>query len=166
MTTERKLGNNGLRTPPLILGGNVFCGLSIRGFLPHPRCLCRGRGRMIDTADVYSAWKPGNQGGESETIIGEWLAARGRRDDVLIATKVGMEVGGSKGLASCRGLSRVPRHRLQRLRTDHIDLHFAHRMTPTRRWRRRSKPSTSSSKSGKVRTSARRTTKPHDSNRP
>jgi len=67
-------------------------------------------GRMIDTADVYSAWKPSNQGGESETIIGEWLVNRGRRDDVLIATKVGMEVGGNRVLHR-RGSSRVPRHR-------------------------------------------------------
>jgi aryl-alcohol dehydrogenase-like predicted oxidoreductase len=61
-----------------------------------------GGGQMIDTADVYSVWVPGHQGGESETIIGEWLAKRGRRDDVLIATKVGMELDGHSGLSTER----------------------------------------------------------------
>lgn len=84
-----------------------------------------GGGRMIDTADAYSAWVPGNRGGESETIIGRWLAARGRRDDVLIATKVGWELGGDKGL-SPQQIDRRVEACLQRLGIDHIDLLFAH----------------------------------------
>jgi aryl-alcohol dehydrogenase-like predicted oxidoreductase len=80
---------------------------------------------MIDTADGYSRWVPGHTGGESESIIGEWLHGRGRRDDVLIATKVGSEVFGSRGLAPERIASAVEGS-LKRLRTDYIDLYFAH----------------------------------------
>ena len=127
MITERTLGTSGLRTPPLILGGNVF-GWTVDRAASFPilDAFIAGGGRMIDTADVYSSWVPGNQGGESETIIGAWLAARGRRDDVLIATKVGMEVGGSKGLAPSR-IATCVEASLKRLRTDYIDLYFAHR---------------------------------------
>jgi len=130
MTTERKLGKSGLRTPLLILGGNVF-GWTIDPAASFPilDAFIAGGGRMIDTADVYSAWKPGNQGGESETIIGEWLVNRGRRDDVMIATKVGMEVGGSKGLAPARIVA-CAEASLKRLRTDYIDLYFAHKDDP------------------------------------
>jgi aryl-alcohol dehydrogenase-like predicted oxidoreductase len=80
---------------------------------------------MIDTADMYSTWVPGHKGGESESIIGAWVAARRRRDDVLIATKVGMEIGGTKGLSPKRIASAVE-DSLRRLRTDYIDLYFAH----------------------------------------
>jgi aryl-alcohol dehydrogenase-like predicted oxidoreductase len=80
---------------------------------------------MIDTADVYASWAPGNSGGESESIIGAWLARRGRRDDVLIATKVGAEMGGSRGLAPNR-IAAAADASLKRLRTDYIDLYFAH----------------------------------------
>lgn len=130
LTTERKLGNSGLKTPPLILGGNVF-GWTVDRAAAFPLldAFVAGGGRMIDTADIYSAWVPGNKGGESETIIGAWLTARGRRDDVLIATKVGMEVGGGKGLAPARIVAAVEGS-LKRLRTDHVDLYFAHRDDP------------------------------------
>ena len=94
MVELRTLGASGLRTPPLILGGNVFGWTADRAasFAILDRFVAAG-GTMIDTADTYSAWAPGNKGGESETIIGEWLARRGRRDDVLIATKVGFDGG-------------------------------------------------------------------------
>lgn len=130
MTSERQLGNTGMSTPPLVLGANVFgwtadepTSLSILD------AFVAGGGRMIDTADMYSAWVPGNQGGESETIIGNWLTKRGQRDDVLIATKVGMEMGGSKGLAPARIASAIE-DSLRRLKTDYIDVYFAHQDDP------------------------------------
>jgi aryl-alcohol dehydrogenase-like predicted oxidoreductase len=130
MTLERQLGNSGLTTPPLILGGNVF-GWTADANTSHAilDAFVAGGGRMIDTADVYSAWAPGNRGGESETIIGSWLSARGRRDDVLIATKVGWELQGDTGLAP-EQIDRRVEASLQRLGTDSIDLLFAHRDDP------------------------------------
>jgi aryl-alcohol dehydrogenase-like predicted oxidoreductase len=123
----RKLGDSGLVTPPLILGGNVFgwtadqpTSFSILD------AFIAGGGRMIDTADMYSAWVPGNQGGESESVIGAWLKARARRDDVLVATKVGMELAGTKGLAPER-IARSIDASLRRLQTDYVDLYFAHK---------------------------------------
>lgn len=131
MTNERRLGNSGLTTPPLILGGNVFGWTADEG-TSHAilDAFVAGGGRMIDTADVYSAWAPGNRGGESETIIRSWLAARGRRDDVLIATKVGWELQGEAGLAPEQMERRVEAS-LQRLGIDCIDLLFAHRDDPS-----------------------------------
>jgi aryl-alcohol dehydrogenase-like predicted oxidoreductase len=130
---ERRLGASGLTTPPLILGGNVF-GWTADRTTSHSvlDAFVNGGGRMIDTADSYSSWVPGNTGGESESIIGAWLHARGRRDDVLIATKVGAEVFGSRGLAPER-IAPAVEGSLERLRTDYIDLYFAHyddRQTP------------------------------------
>lgn len=127
---ERKLGSSGLTTPPLILGGNVFGWTADQATsFSILDAFLAGGGRMVDTADVYSSWAPGNQGGESETIIGAWLANRGRRDDVLIATKVGMQMGGGQGLAPDRIATAVEAS-LKRLRTDHIDLYFAHKDDP------------------------------------
>ena len=126
MVNERRLGASGLTTPPLILGGNV-CGWTAdrQASFAILDAFVDGGGRMIDTADSYSTWVPGNRGGESESIVGAWLRQRGRRDDVLIATKVGAEMGGTKGLAPARIAAAVDGS-LQRLGTDHIDLYFAH----------------------------------------
>ena len=123
---ERTLGASGLSTPPLILGGNVF-GWTADRATSHKvlDAFVAGGGRMIDTADAYSTWVPGHQGGESESIIGEWLQARGRRDDVMIATKVGADMYGSRGLAPER-IAKAVDASLARLRTDYIDLYFAH----------------------------------------
>jgi aryl-alcohol dehydrogenase-like predicted oxidoreductase len=123
MLRLRRFGSGGLMIPPLILGGNVFgwTADSARSFAILDAFVAGG-GRMIDTADVYSAWVPGNKGGESETIIGDWLAQRGRSDHVLIATKVGAQ----GGLSAANIESRV-NGCLKRLRVDHIDLLFAHR---------------------------------------
>ncbi len=111
---------------PLVLGGNTFGWTSDRdaSFAVLDAFVDAG-GRSIDTADSYSAWVPGNSGGESETIIGEWLASRGHRDRVVIATKV-------YSLATRPGLSAANIHAavddsLARLKTDYLDLYYAHR---------------------------------------
>jgi aryl-alcohol dehydrogenase-like predicted oxidoreductase len=82
---------------------------------------------MIDTADVYSKWIPGHVGGESETIIGNWLAKRGHRDKILIATKLGVEMGPGEGGLSKAYMQRAVERSLKRLQTDYIDLYQAHR---------------------------------------
>ena len=111
---------------PVMLGGNVFGWTADReeGFRVLD-AFVDGGGRSIDTADVYVAWIPGNSGGESETIIGEWLASRKRRDDVVIATKVG-SLASRKGL-SAANIEAAAEDSLRRLQTDRIDLYFAHR---------------------------------------
>lgn len=127
MTLERRLGATDLKIAPLVLGGNVFGWTADRAasFVVLDAFVAGG-GTMIDTADVYSAWAPGHSGGESETMIGEWLRASGRRDDVLIATKVGMLPGeGGEKLAPAR-IAAACDASLGRLGTDRIDLYFAH----------------------------------------
>ncbi len=123
----RTLGATDLATPPMILGGNVF-GWTIdraTSFRILDAFVDLG-GTMIDTADVYSAWVDGHRGGESETIIGEWLKASGKRDRVLLATKVGMLPGdGGEKLAPAR-IAAAADASLARLGTDRIDLYYAH----------------------------------------
>lgn len=127
----RPLGNAPFKVSPLTFGGNVFGwtadeAMSFRlldGFVAAGF-------NFIDSADVYSRWHPGNQGGESETIIGKWLKARGNRDQVIIATKFGMEMAPDR-----KGLSRAYMFRsvedsLRRLQTDYIDLYQSHRDDP------------------------------------
>jgi aryl-alcohol dehydrogenase-like predicted oxidoreductase len=127
MSERRRLGASDLETPAMVLGGNVF-GWNVdqaTGEAILDRFIERG-GTMVDTADVYSAWIPGNHGGESETMIGAWLKASGKRDKVLIATKVGMLPGeGGKGLAPAR-IAAACDASLKRLGVDCIDLYFAH----------------------------------------
>ena len=129
--TMRTIGRTDLRTPPLVLGGNVF-GWTAKGedaFRILDRFVAAG-GTMIDTADVYSAWVPGNQGGESETLIGEWLKRRGGRKGVLIATKVGMLAGeGGDRLEPAR-IAAAAEASLKRLGIDEIDLYYAHQEDP------------------------------------
>ncbi len=124
---KRKLGRLGPEVPPIILGGNVY-GWTVdeaAAFHQLDRALDAGL-NCIDTADVYSRWVPGHQGGESETIIGKWLAKTGRRKDVLIATKVGMDMGdGKKGLSPAY-IEQAVEASLRRLQTDYIDLYQAH----------------------------------------
>jgi len=127
MSALRELGASGLMTPPLVLGGNVFGWTADKAtsFRILDRFVERG-GVMIDTADVYSAWIPGHQGGESESILGEWLRTSGKRDQVLIATKVGMLDGeGGAKLAPTR-IAAAAEASLRRLGIDAIDLYFAH----------------------------------------
>ncbi|MFS0770693.1 aldo/keto reductase [Sphingomonas sp. 1P08PE] len=127
MMTLRRLGSTDLKIAPLVLGGNVFGWTADReaGFAVLD-AFVDGGGTMIDTADVYSAWIDGHSGGESETMIGEWLRASGKRDKVQIATKVGMLPGeGGEKLASAR-IAAACDASLRRLGTDRIDLYYAH----------------------------------------
>jgi aryl-alcohol dehydrogenase-like predicted oxidoreductase len=127
LTELRRLGATELKIAPLVLGGNVF------GWTADERtsfaildAFVDAGGTMVDTADVYSSFVPGNVGGESETVIGNWLTRRGRRDDVQIATKVGMKMADGGGL-SAAWIERAAEDSLRRLKTDYIDLYFAHR---------------------------------------
>lgn len=127
----RKLGQSGLSVAPFALGGNVFGWTAdeAMSFKILDAFVAAGF-NLIDTADVYSRWAPGHQGGESETIIGRWLRRSGNRDKVLIATKVGMEMGlDAKGLSRSYILRAVERS-LQRLQTDRIDLYQSHQDDP------------------------------------
>src|SRR2546421_10305646 len=111
-----------LSVSPLCLGGNVFGWTAdeAESFAVLDAYVAGG-GNFIDTADVYSAWVPGNEGGESETVIGNWLASRGNRSDIVIATKVGAHPS-YKGLSAATIKSAVDAS-LGRLRTDYIDLY-------------------------------------------
>lgn len=127
MTQTRELGASGLSTPPLVFGGNVFGWTADKAtsFRLLDRFAEAG-GTLIDTADVYSRWVPGHQGGESEAIIGEWLKASGKAGKVQVATKVGMLEGeGGSGLAPSR-IAAACDASLQRLGVESIDLYFAH----------------------------------------
>jgi aryl-alcohol dehydrogenase-like predicted oxidoreductase len=127
----RMLGNSGLAVAPLALGGNVFGWTAdeATSFKVLDAFVASGL-NLIDTADVYSRWIPGHQGGESETVIGKWLKSRGKRSRVIIATKVGIEMGaGEQGLSRAYILRAVERS-LQRLNTDYIDLYQSHRDDP------------------------------------
>ncbi|MGV9576837.1 aldo/keto reductase [Streptomyces sp. NPDC003509] len=125
MTSLRPLGSSSLQVFPLALGGNVFGWTADeeRTFAILDAYVAAG-GNFIDTADSYSAWIPGNEGGESETLIGKWLAARSRRDDVVIATKVGAHPS-YKGLSPTT-IKAAAEASLRRLGTDHIDLYYTH----------------------------------------
>jgi aryl-alcohol dehydrogenase-like predicted oxidoreductase len=128
---KRRLGKSDLYVAPLCLGGNVFGWtadeeMSFRlldGFIDAGF-------NFIDTADVYSKWAPGHHGGESETIIGDWLKRRGKRDDVIIATKVGSEMGPRKKGLSKAYIAQAAEDSLRRLGTDYIDLYQSHRDDP------------------------------------
>lgn len=127
----RKLGRSGPAVPPIMLGGNVY-GWTLSEadtFRQLDRAIDAGL-NFIDTADVYSRWVPGHQGGESETILGRWFAKSGRRKDVILATKVGIEMGeGKKGL-SAKYIQQAAEDSLRRLQSDVIDLYQAHRDDP------------------------------------
>jgi aryl-alcohol dehydrogenase-like predicted oxidoreductase len=126
---HRPLGRSGLSTAPLVFGGNVF-GWTADEATSHRLldAFVDGGFNAVDTADVYSAWVPGHVGGESEGVIGRWLKARGRRDDVLILTKVAMWPA-QKGL-SAANITAAVEGSLKRLQTDHIDLYQSHEDDP------------------------------------
>lgn len=126
----RRLGKSDLKVAPLVLGGNVF------GWTADEQTSFKlldafidGGFNLVDTADVYSRWAPAG-GGASEKVIGAWLAQGGKRDKVLIATKLGSEMGeGMKGL-SAKYMVEAVEASLKRLQTDHIDLYQSHRDDP------------------------------------
>lgn len=125
---KRKLGNTELYTAPIVFGGNVF-GWTINEAESHAildEFLELGF-NTIDTADVYSRWVEGNQGGESETIIGNWMKARGNRDKVTIITKVGLDVGQGEIDLSEQHILKACDDSLRRLQIDTIDLYLTHR---------------------------------------
>ncbi|MFF0097453.1 aldo/keto reductase [Streptomyces canus] len=121
----RKLGSSDLEVFPLSLGGNVFGWTAdeSQSFAVLDAYAAAG-GNFLDTADSYSAWVDGNSGGESETVIGKWLAARGNRDDLVIATKVSQHPD-FPGLTATN-IKAAADASLQRLGTDHIDLYYTH----------------------------------------
>ncbi|MER5477515.1 aldo/keto reductase [Streptomyces sp. NPDC002734] len=125
MSELRKLGTSGLEVFPLALGGNVF------GWTADEResfavldAYTAAGGNFVDTADSYSAWVEGNEGGESETVIGRWLKARGNRSEVVVATKVSQHPQ-YRGL-SAANIRAAAEASLRRLGTDHIDLYYTH----------------------------------------
>ncbi|SDD81844.1 Predicted oxidoreductase [Mucilaginibacter pineti] len=124
---QRELGTSGLKTAPLFFGGNVF-GWTVKGAdtaLLLDAFLDAGF-NAIDTADAYSVWVPGNKGGESETEIGKWLKQSGKRDKVLIATKVGAELAANKKGLKKEYIIKAAEDSLQRLQTDYVDLYQSH----------------------------------------
>jgi aryl-alcohol dehydrogenase-like predicted oxidoreductase len=124
---KRKLGNSGLEVFPLAFGGNVFGWTAdeAMSFKILDAFVDSGF-NFIDTADVYSKWAPGNQGGESEAILGKWLKRPGNRKKVILATKVGMEMGPNKKGLSRAYIFRAVEDSLKRLQTDYIDLYQSH----------------------------------------
>lgn len=123
---KRTLGKTELNIAPIAFGGNVF-GWTIdekKSFKILDQFVESGF-NFIDTADVYSRWVPGNNGGESETIIGKWLKKQHKRHDIIIATKVGSDMGQGKSLKKDYIINEVE-HSLSRLQTDYIDLYFSH----------------------------------------
>jgi aryl-alcohol dehydrogenase-like predicted oxidoreductase len=122
----RRLGRTDLRIPPLVFGGNVFGWTAdkARSFALLDRLAEAGL-NTIDTADIYSAWAPGNKGGESETIIGEWLAKSGKRASTVIITKVGGPGGRKKGLTA-DSIVQGCEASLKRLGVETIDLYLSH----------------------------------------
>ncbi|MHC2992170.1 alcohol dehydrogenase [Pontibacter sp. HJ8] len=124
---QRRLGNTELHTAPIVLGGNVF-GWTLNeqesfGILDE---FVNLGFNTVDTADAYSRWAQGNEGGESETIIGNWMKARGNRDEVTIITKVGSDMGQGHKDISAKHILKAADDSLRRLQTDHIDLYLTH----------------------------------------
>ncbi|MFM2477918.1 aldo/keto reductase [Celerinatantimonas sp. MCCC 1A17872] len=124
----RKLGQSSIEIAPIVFGGNVFGWTADeqQSFKLLDALVDLGI-NMVDTANVYSAWAPGHVGGESESIMGRWFAKSGKRDKVVVATKVGMPMGdGSEGLKKDY-IIKSAEESLKRLQTDHIDLYYAHK---------------------------------------
>jgi aryl-alcohol dehydrogenase-like predicted oxidoreductase len=128
---KRKLGNSSLEVAPLALGGNVF-GWTVdepTAFQLLNAFVTAGF-NLVDTADIYPRWVPGNVGGESETMIGNWLKRSGKRQQVIVATKVGMEMGPNKKGLSRDYIMRSAEDSLRRLQSDYIDLYQSHEDDP------------------------------------
>jgi aryl-alcohol dehydrogenase-like predicted oxidoreductase len=127
----RKLGSSGIEVAPLAFGGNVFGWTADEATSFRLLDAFVGAGfNLVDTADVYSRWVPGNKGGESESILGKWLKRGGNRDRVVLATKVGMELAPDKKGLSRDYIFRAADDSLARLQTDRIDLYQSHKDDP------------------------------------
>jgi aryl-alcohol dehydrogenase-like predicted oxidoreductase len=124
----RALGRSGLQVAPLMLGGNVFGWTAdeATSFRILDRYVAAG-GNFIDTADVYSRWAAGHTGGESETILGRWLQRSGKRDEIVLATKVGMDMGGGKQGLRPEYIRQAVEASLTRLQVETIDLYQSHK---------------------------------------
>ncbi len=123
---KRTLGKTGIEVPPLTIGGNVFGWTVDEATSQLLLDNFKSQGlNFIDTANTYSSWVPGNKGGESETIIGNWMKQRGNRSELIIATKCGSEMNGKKGLGKSY-IIECAEESLKRLQTDYIDLYQAH----------------------------------------
>ncbi|AZP44505.1 MULTISPECIES: aldo/keto reductase [Rahnella] len=125
--SKRELGRSGIQVPLLTFGGNVF-GWTVDQAASFNLldALLDHKLNFIDTADVYSSWVEGNKGGESETIIGNWLKKSGKRDQIILATKVGKPMGEGKVGLSPRYIKEAVEASLKRLQTDYIDLYQSH----------------------------------------
>ena len=125
--SKRELGRSGIQVPLLTFGGNVF-GWTVDQTASFNLldALLDHKLNFIDTADVYSSWVEGNKGGESETIIGNWLKKSGKRDQIILATKVGKPMGEGKVGLSPRYIKEAVEASLKRLQTDYIDLYQSH----------------------------------------
>lgn len=130
-SSRRRLGNTDLEVGPLMLGGNVFGWTAdeATSFRILDAFLDAGM-NFVDTANVYSKWAPGNRGGESETVLGRWFQHSGRRDRVILATKVGMEMSPTESGLSRAAILGSVEDSLRRLRTDRIDLYQSHKDDP------------------------------------
>ena len=129
---KRRLGRTDLSIAPLVLGGNVFGWTADEKTSFDLLDRFAGAGlNAIDTADAYSRWVPGNKGGESETIIGKWMKSRGNRDQVIVITKVGSDMGQGKKDLSAAYIEKAIDASLQRLQTDVVDLYLSHWPDPT-----------------------------------
>jgi aryl-alcohol dehydrogenase-like predicted oxidoreductase len=124
---KRKLGNTGPEVAPIAFGGNVF-GWTVDEAMSFQLldAFVAGGFNLVDTADSYSTWVPGNKGGESETIIGKWMKQRGNRQQMVIATKVGSDMGQGKKDLSKKWVLKACEDSLRRLNTDYIDLYQSH----------------------------------------
>lgn len=124
---QRTLGASGIKIAPFVLGTNVFGWTADEqaSFAVMDRFVAEGF-NCIDTADVYSSWAPGHKGGESETIIGRWMKARGSRGKIILATKVGIPMGPDKKGLSRAYIMQAVEASLKRLQTDYIDLYQSH----------------------------------------
>lgn len=128
---HRPLGRSGLQVSPVCLGGNVF-GWTVDETVAFPLLdawLDAGM-NFIDTADTYSVWIPGHVGGESETILGKWMKARGNRSKVVLGTKVGMEMSPQRKGLSPKHIRQSIDDSLNRLQTDYVDLYWSHKDDP------------------------------------
>ena len=124
---RRPLGRSGLEVFPLCFGGNVFGWTADEATsFALLDAFVEAGGNFVDTADGYSRWVPGHAGGESETIIGRWLARSGKRDRIVLATKVGADLGGERRGLSRRWIVQAVEDSLRRLQTDRIDLYQSH----------------------------------------